>query len=111
MRRMMIFAGVILLSSGSVSGDDDHESGMASKYDLDHDGTVTRAEYDKAFEAKMSQKLTWLDTNKDGMISPEEFRAQHRAEFDLRWSMWDKDKDGVVSVEAVVKQKQESRKH
>ena len=109
MRNMAIFTGIILISSGSVSGYDDHESGLANKYDFNRDGSITRAEYDKAFEKKMSYKLSWLDTNKDGVISPEEFRVRHRVEFDQRWSMWDTDKDDVVLVDEVLKQKQESR--
>lgn len=109
MTRMVIISGIILISSGPVSGFDGHESGMAYKFDLDHDGVITRAEFDEAFEKKMKNKLTWLDTNKDGVISPEEFRSQHEGEYDQRWSMWDADGDGVVSVEAVIQQQQESR--
>ena len=82
---------------------------MAFKFDLDHNGVITRAEFDKAFEAKMNKKLVWLDTNKDGVVSPDEFRNQHRAEYDQRWSMWDADGDGVVSVESVLKLKQDAR--
>lgn len=105
----VLLPGVILIFSGSLFADDYHESGMAAKYDFDKDGTVTRAEYDRAFEQKMKTKLEWLDTNKDGMITPEEFRGQHRKEYDHRWSMWDADGDDAVSVDAVLKQKQESR--
>lgn len=104
-----IISGIIMISSGPLSADDGHESGMAYKYDHNRDGVVTRAEYDEGFEKKMKNKLEWLDTNDDGVISPEEFRAQHQTEFDQRWAMWDVDGDGVVSVEAVLKQKQESR--
>ena len=82
---------------------------MAFKFDLDHDWMITRAEFDKAFEAKMNNKLAWLDTNKDGVVSPEEFHNQHRAEYNQRWSMWDADGDGVVSVESVLKLKQDAR--
>jgi hypothetical protein len=107
--RGSIFFGILLLFTGAAQSDEGHESGLAYKFDLDHDGTITRAEFDKAFEAKMSNKITWLDVNKDGVISPEEFRSQHRAEYDQRWSRWDSDNDGVVSVEAVLKQKQAAR--
>ena len=106
---MMFVSGILLISSGPLSADDEHESGMAYKYDHNRDGVVTRAEYDAGFEKKMKNKLEWLDTNKDGVISPEEFRDQHQIEFDQRWSMWDADGDGKVSVEAVLKQKQEIR--
>ncbi len=109
-KRMLPLTLSFLLASGASMSDDDHESGFAGKFDLDRDGKVTRAEYDKAYEQKMKSKLTWLDTNKDGMISPEEFRDQHRIEFDQRWSMWDSDNDGVVTVNAVLQKKQASRK-
>lgn len=107
--RVCVFSGIMLSISGALQADDNHESGLAFKFDLDHDGVITRAEFDKAFEAKMKNKLIWLDTNKDGVISPEEFRDQHRAEYNQRWSMWDQDGDGVVSVETVLKQKQDAR--
>ena len=107
--RVVVFSGIVLIFSGSLQADDGHESGLAFKFDLDHDGVITRAEFDKAFEAKMNNKLAWLDTNKDGVVSPEEFRNQHRAEYDQRWSMWDADGDGVVSVESVLKLKQDAR--
>jgi hypothetical protein len=107
--KIAILSGILLISSGPLLGSGDHESGMANKFDHDGDGKVTREEYDKAFENKMKTKLDWLDTNKDGVISPEEFRAQHQIEFDQRWATWDADGDGVVSVDAVLKQKQESR--
>lgn len=107
--RMVIFSGLLLMSVGPVSGYDDHESGLAYKFDLDRNGVITRAEYDEAFEKKMQSKITWLDTNKDGVVSPEEFRAQHQAEYDQRWSMWDADGDGVASVDTIIKLKQESR--
>ena len=106
--RVLFYSG-ILIFSGAVQSDEGHESGLAYKFDLDHDGIITRAEFDKAFEAKMNKKITWLDSNKDGVISPEEFHSQHRAEYNQRWSMWDSDNDGVVSVEAVLKQKQAAR--
>jgi Ca2+-binding EF-hand superfamily protein len=105
----VVFLGITLIISGTLQADDNHESGLAFKFDLNHDGTITRAEFDKAFEAKMNKKLKWLDTNKDGVISPEEFRDQHRDEYNQRWSMWDDDGDGVVSVESVLKQKQDAR--
>ena len=107
--RIVVFSGAMLIISGSLQADDGHESGLAFKFDLDRDGVITRAEFDKAFEAKMNNKLVWLDTNKDGVVSPEEFRDQHRAEYNQRWSMWDADGDGVVSVESVLKQKQDAR--
>ena len=107
--RILVFSGIMLIFLGTLQADDDHESGLAFKFDLDHDGVITRAEFDKAFEAKMNNKLVWLDTNKDGVVSPEEFRNQHRAEYDQRWSMWDSDGDGVVSVESVLKLKQDAR--
>jgi Ca2+-binding EF-hand superfamily protein len=107
--RLAIFSGIVLIISGYLQADDGHESGLAFKFDLDHDGVITRAEFDKAFEAKMSKKLDWLDINKDGVVSPDEFRNQHRAEYNQRWSLWDDDGDGVVSVEAVIKQKQDAR--
>ena len=105
----VIFIGMVLVSPGSVSADNDHESGVAYKFDLDHDGMITRAEYDKAFEKKMNNKLSWLDINKDGVISPEEFIGRHRQEYDQRWSAWDTNGDGVISVDVVLRQKQESR--
>jgi Ca2+-binding EF-hand superfamily protein len=107
---LLILLGSLLVFSVALHGDEYHESGLAFKFDLDHDGMITRAEFDKAIEAKMNNKLTWLDTNQDGVISPEEFRSQHRIEYDQRWSMWDSDNDGVVSVDAVLKQKQAVRK-
>ena len=107
--RVVVLSGVMLIISGTLQADDDHKSGLAYKFDLDHDGVITRAEFDKAFEAKMNNKLVWLDTNKDGVVSPEEFRNQHRAEYDQRWSMWDADGDGVVSVESILKLKQDAR--
>ena len=107
--RVVAFSGIMLIFSGTLQADDGHESGLAFQFDLDHDGVITRAEFDKAFEAKMNNKLVWLDTNKDGVVSPEEFRNQHRAEYDQRWSMWDADGDGVVSVESVLKLKQDAR--
>ena len=107
--KVVVFSGVVLIFSGSLLADDGHESGLAFKFDLDHDGVITRAEFDKAFEAKMNNKLVWLDTNKDGVVSPQEFRNRHRAEYDQRWSMWDADGDGVVSVESVIKLKQDAR--
>ena len=107
--RVLVFSGIIMIFSGALQAYDNHESGLALKFDLDHDGVITRAEFDKAFEAKMNNKLVWLDTNKDGVVSPEEFRNQHRAEYDQRWSMWDADGDGVVSVESVLKLKQDAR--
>ncbi|MGB5277591.1 MAG: hypothetical protein WBO73_15115 [Gammaproteobacteria bacterium] len=108
-RAAVVFLGTIVIISGALQADDNHESGLAFKFDLDHDGVITRAEFDKAFEAKMNNKLKWLDTNKDGVISPEEFRDKHQAEYNQRWSMWDVDGDGVVSVESVIKQKQDAR--
>ena len=107
--RVVVFSVIMLIFSGSLQADDGHESGLAFKFDLDHDGMITRAEFDKAFEAKMNNKLAWLDTNKDGVVSPEEFHNQHRAEYNQRWSMWDADGDGVVSVESVLKLKQDAR--
>ena len=99
----------MLIISGTLQADNDHESGLAFKFDLDRDGVITRAEFDKAFEAKMNNKLEWLDVNKDGVVSPDEFRDKHRAEYNQRWSMWDADGDGVVSVESVLKLKQDAR--
>ncbi len=107
--RVIVSLGIMLFFSGALQADDDHESGLAFKFDLDHDGVITRAEFDKAFEEKMNNKLIWLDTNKDGVISPKEFRYRHLAEYNHRWSMWDVDGDGVVSVESVLKQKQDAR--
>ena len=107
--RAVIFSGIMLFFSGSLQADDEHKSGLAYKFDLDHDGVITRDEFDNAFEAKMNKKLVWLDTNKDGVVSAEEFHNQHRAEYDQRWSMWDADGDGVVSVESVLKLKQDAR--
>jgi Ca2+-binding EF-hand superfamily protein len=105
----LVFLGIMLIISGALQADDNHEPGLAFKFDLDHDGVITRAEFDKAFETKMNNKFLWLDTNKDGVISPKEFRDQHLAEYNQRWSMWDVDGDGVVSVETVIKQKQDAR--
>ncbi len=107
--RIVFLSGIMLISSGPLSADDGHESGLAYKFDHNRDGVLTRAEFDEGFEKKMKNKIEWLDTNKDGVVSPEEFRMQHQTEYDHRWSMWDADGDGVVSVEAVLKQKQESR--
>jgi hypothetical protein len=107
--KTVLLAAIILIFSGALSADDYHESGMATKYDYDRDGLITLAEYDKAFEKKMKAKLEWLDKNNDGVATPGEFRDQHRLEFNHRWSMWDADGDGVVSVDAILKQKQESR--
>lgn len=106
--RVLIYSGILIFSS-ALQSDEGHESGLAYKFDLNHDGMITRAEFDKAFEAKMSTKISWLDVNKDGVISPEEFQNQHRAEYYQRWSKWDSDNDGVVSVDAVLKQKQAAR--
>ena len=107
--RVIVLSGIVLIFSGSSQADDGHESGLAFKFDLDYDGVIMRAEFDKAFEAKMKNKLVWLDTNKDGVVSAEEFRNQQRAEYDQHWSMWDADGDGVVSVESVLKLKQDAR--
>ena len=106
----VIFIGIALASAGSVSADSEHEYGVAYKFDLDHDGLVTRAEYDKAFDQKMKNKLAWLDINKDGVISPEEFIGRHRDEFDQRWSAWDTNDDDIISVDVVLRQQQETRK-
>lgn len=106
---MVIFIGVALVSSGSVSAGNDHEYGVAYKFDLNHDGMITREEYDKAFNQKMKNKLTWLDINKDGVIQPEEFIGRHRDEYDKRWSAWDTNRDDIISVDVVLKQKQEMR--
>lgn len=101
--------GMSLILSGSVLADSEHESGISAKFDLNHDGVITRAEYDQAFEQKMKNKLAWLDINKDGVISPEEFIGRHRDEFDHRWSAWDTNSDDVISVDVVLRQKQEAR--
>jgi hypothetical protein len=101
--------GVLLISAGSVLADSDHEAGVSEKFDLNRDGVITRAEYDKAFEMKMKKKLTWLDINRDGVISPEEFIGRHRNEFDHRWANWDSNGDGVISTDVVIRQQQEKR--
>jgi hypothetical protein len=106
----VFFIGIVLASSTTVAfADDDHEYGIVYKFDLDHDGMITRAEYDMAFEQKMKFKLAWLDINKDGVISPEEFIGRHRDEFDQRWKTWDTNNDDIISVDVVLKQKQEER--
>jgi Ca2+-binding EF-hand superfamily protein len=107
--RVLFCCGILGVFSGAVYSEDDHESGLAFKFDLNHDGVITRAEFDKAFAAKMDNKLIWLDTNQDGMISPQEFRAQHRSEYEQRWTQWDSDGDGEVSVESVLEQQQAKR--
>ncbi len=105
----VIFIGILLASTGSVSADSEHEYGVVQKFDLNHDGLVTRAEFDKAFNDKMKDKLTWLDINKDGVISPEEFIGRHRDDFDKRWSAWDNNDDGIISVDVVLNRKQGTR--
>lgn len=104
-----IVIGISLISSGSVSADSEHESGVAYKFDLNHDGMITRAEYDQGFLQRMRNKLDWLDINKDGVISPEEFIGRHRDEYDQRWSAWDTNGDGIISVDVVISQQQEVR--
>lgn len=105
----VIIFGIALASSASVLADDDHEYGIVYKFDLDHDGMITRDEYDLAFEQRMQNKLDWLDINKDGVISPEEFIGRHRDKYDKRWSTWDTNHDDVISVDVVLKQKPEER--
>ncbi|MDJ0806060.1 MAG: hypothetical protein QNJ78_04430 [Gammaproteobacteria bacterium] len=106
--RLMLLA-VVLSFAASVSADNDHETGVVSKFDLDHDGLVTRSEYDESFDRKMKKKLKWLDINKDGVISPVEFIGRHRDEFDKRWAKWDTNNDDIISVDVVLKQQQASR--
>ena len=50
-RAVVVFLGIMLIISGALQADDNHELGLAFKFDLDHDGVITRAEFDKAFEA------------------------------------------------------------
>lgn len=105
----LLLTGLVLVASASVCADSDHVYGVVEKFDLDHDGLITRVEYDQAFAQKMQQKFAWLDINQDGVISPEEFTGRHRDEFDKRWASWDRNGDGIISVDVVINQQQERR--
>lgn len=57
---------------------------MAEKADTNHDGTITRAEFDAAVKARFDA----ADTNHDGKLTPEERRAAWKAERGERGGGW-----------------------
>ncbi len=57
---------------------------MAEKADTNHDGTITRAEFDAAAKARFDT----ADTNHDGKLTPEERRAAWKAMRGDRASGW-----------------------
>lgn len=57
---------------------------MAEKADTNHDGTITRAEFDAAVKARFDA----ADTNHDGKLTPEERRAAWKAMRGERGGGW-----------------------
>ena len=73
---------------------------MFAKVDADHDGAISRAEFDARAKLPTIKEpdakpfLDRCDANKDGGISKDEFRAPTMTNFEKL----DKNKDGTLSV-------------
>jgi len=61
-------------------------------YDTDHDGTVTRAEFDAARTARF--KAT--DTNSDGWVSEDEYVAEYSARLEEQLKSFDRGEEKKV---------------
>src|SRR5690349_10919114 len=76
--------------------------------DTDHDGRVSRAEYDAAAAQRRSDWFDKLDLDKDGYITQEEMnkaretrRANLRGRMDERFKEADTNSDGQLSLDEV----------
>jgi Ca2+-binding EF-hand superfamily protein len=59
------------LSGDELGGPGRHGGGMMMAADTNHDGVITRAEYD----AQAADRFAKLDANGDGQVSPDEMKA------------------------------------
>src|SRR6201999_744707 len=76
--------------------------------DTDHDGRVSRAEYDAAASQRRSDWFDKLDLNKDGYITQDEMRqaretrhANMRGHMDEKFKEADTNGDGQLSLDEV----------
>jgi Ca2+-binding EF-hand superfamily protein len=76
--------------------------------DTDHDGRVSRAEYDAAASQRRSDWFDKLDLNKDGYITQEEMnqaretrRSNMRGRMDERFKEADTNGDGQLSLDEI----------
>ncbi|WP_232495584.1 hypothetical protein [Novosphingobium kaempferiae] len=119
MKTALIAAGAALLAAASPALAAPHEgNAFIHDYDADHDGSVSRAEFDKGRVARFQA----TDANKDGWVSEAEYLAEYTARLEqqlaasddteerkteerqrqirqthVRFGVLDKDKDGKMT--------------
>ena len=77
MKRLMLAAATLALIAGPAAAQD---RPAPPNPDLDHDGKVTLAEFNKMEAQRVERMFARLDANKDGKISQAEFDAAPRRE-------------------------------
>ena len=99
-----LFAGTAMAGSPPTSDAPRDEM----RADTDHDGRISRAEYDAAASQRRSDWFDKLDLNKDGYITQDEMRqareTRHgnmRARMDERFKDADTNGDGQLSLDEV----------
>jgi Ca2+-binding EF-hand superfamily protein len=99
-----LFAGTAMAGSPPTSDAPRDEM----RADTDHDGRVSRAEYDAAASQRRSDWFDKLDLNKDGYISQDEMqkaretrRANLRGHMDEKFKEADANGDGQLSLDEV----------
>ena len=99
-----LFAGTAMAGSPPTSDAPRDEM----RADTDHDGRVSRAEYDAAASQRRSDWFDKLDLNKDGYIAQDEMqkaretrRANMRGHMDEKFKEADANGDGQLSLDEV----------
>jgi Ca2+-binding EF-hand superfamily protein len=101
---------VALLAGTAMAGDPPTSDAPRDEMraDTDHDGRISRAEYDAAASQRRGDWFDKLDLNKDGYITQDEMRqareTRHdnmRAKMDERFKEADTNGDGQLSLEEV----------
>jgi hypothetical protein len=103
-------AAVALFAGTAMAGDPPTSDAPRDEMraDTDHDGRVSRAEYDAAGSQRRSDWFDKLDLNKDGYISQDEMRqaretrhANMRGHMDEKFKEADANGDGQLSLDEV----------
>lgn len=99
-----LFAGTAMAGSPPTSDAPRDEM----RADTDHDGRVSRAEYDAAASQRRSDWFDKLDLNKDGYITQDEMqqaretrRSNMRGHMDAKFTEADTNGDGQLSLDEV----------